>query len=195
LLLFLSLPFLPWFSRYLSKLNLYNLSVLIYIYITFVQNYLRVWGLRGDIGFYTRAHLNLETDPDKYDWCVTRKGGPREDEMRKDEHFSQMLDEMRLDEINFDFEHTQYKLYLLAKSCRISAVGEVADIDANNNKHDECMLLFSKEDLQSVVDAIRYPHESTSHLKEVSLSRTMLFASSSSSSSSSFFFLFSPMVL
>jgi len=151
-----------------------NLSVLIYMF-TFVQNYLRIWELRGDIGFHNLAHLNLETDPDKYDWCVTRKGGPREDEMRKDEHFSQMVDEMILDEINFDFE-TQYKLDLLAKSCPVYAVGEVADIDANNNKHDEWMLLFSKEDLQSIVDAIRYPHESTSHLIEVTISRAMFFA-------------------
>jgi hypothetical protein len=101
-------------------------------------------------------------------------------EMRKDEYFSQMLLEMRKDENCFAFDFN--------KRCEAPAVVTVPEVDANDEKNDEWMIHFSKEDLQSVVDAVRYPHESTSHLKEVSLSRTMLFAFV-------FVFAFSPMVL
>jgi len=86
--------------------------------------------------------------------------------MRKDEYFSRMLLEMINDEKGFAFDFN--------KRSEASAVVTVPEID---EKNDEWMIHLSKEDLQSIADAIRYPHESTSHLIKVTISRTMYFAS------------------
>jgi hypothetical protein len=96
-------------------------------------------------------------------------------EMRKDEHFSQLLLEMTTDEDYFA---------LFSRSTP-------PEIDANNNKHDEWLTIFSIEELESIAAAVCYLHENSSELIKVNICRilcTLFFVFA-------FAFCFSPMVL
>jgi hypothetical protein len=74
-------------------------------------------------------------------------------EMRTDEYFSQLLLEMTTDEDRFAVESGTTP----------------PEIDANNNKHDELATIFLDEELQSIADAVRYYHVSSSKKIKVSL--------------------------